>query len=95
MGSSRIAIIWSFSLATSVWSIASAQQVAPAATQATFEVASVRRNTSGTGGMGFNIQPGGRFTALNMPVAWLIETAYGLGPSPVGRWPVMDTYGAF
>jgi uncharacterized protein (TIGR03435 family) len=29
--------------------------------------------------MGFNIQPGGRVTALNIPLAWLIEAAYGLG----------------
>ena len=75
----RILVIWSVALAVCLCHHVAAQQEVPTDTQVTFEVASVRRNVSGTGGMGFNIQPGGRFTAMNMPLAWLIEAAYGLG----------------
>jgi len=79
MLSSRISVIWSVALALCLCTSGAAQQQVPADTHVTFEVASVRRNVSDTGGMGFNIQPGGRFTALNIPLAWLIEAAYGLG----------------
>lgn len=58
----------------------------------TFEVASVRPNTSGAGGGGINIQPGGRVTALNVPLLWLIESAYGLGHHQLEGGPAwMDT----
>ena len=59
----------------------------------TFEVASVRPNTSGAGGSGgINIQPGGRVTALNVPLLWLIESAYGLGHHQLEGGPAwMDT----
>jgi uncharacterized protein (TIGR03435 family) len=56
-----------------------AQQPERSASKATFEVASVRPNISGDGGGGINLQPGGRFSALNIPLVWLIESAYGLG----------------
>ena len=59
--------------------IASAQEVNRSKQGPTFEVASVRPNTSGDGGGGINIQPGGRVTALNVPLLWLIESAYGPG----------------
>lgn len=45
----------------------------------TFEVASVRPNNSVSGQMGVSIQPGGRFTATNVTLAMLIESAYDLG----------------
>ena len=43
-----------------------------------FEVASVRENTNDDGKVMFGIQPGGRFTAVNVPLAALILQAYGL-----------------
>ena len=41
-----------------------------------FEVASVRPNTSGDGMIRLGIQPGGRFTATNVPLRVLIRNAY-------------------
>ena len=73
-------ILLSTTLVAIAWPVASAQQVdRPQHDGPTFEVASVRPNTSGVGGAGINIQPGGRVTALNVPLLWLIESAYGLG----------------
>ena len=73
-------ILLSTTFVAIAWPIASAQQVdRPQQDGPTFEVASVRPNTSGVGGAGINIQPGGRVTALNVPLLWLIESAYGLG----------------
>jgi len=73
-------ILLSTTLVAIAWPVASAQQVdRPQQDGPTFEVASVRPNTSGVGGAGINIQPGGRVTALNVPLLWLIESAYGLG----------------
>jgi uncharacterized protein (TIGR03435 family) len=43
-----------------------------------FEVASVKPNNSGDGNIRFGIQPGGRFTAVNVPVRQLIIFAYQL-----------------
>jgi uncharacterized protein (TIGR03435 family) len=44
-----------------------------------FEVASVKPNKSTTFGLvGFETLPGGRFKATNMPLRWIITTAYGL-----------------
>lgn len=56
---------------------------APASTEPrpTFEVASVRLNTSGTNHVAMGMQPGGRFTAVNMPLALLIRSAYRLQES--------------
>jgi uncharacterized protein (TIGR03435 family) len=41
-----------------------------------FEVASVRPNTSGDGMVRLGIQPGGRFTATNVPLRVLVRNAY-------------------
>lgn len=46
-----------------------------------FEVASVRLNTSGTNFLSMGTQPGGRFEAINMPLALLIRSAYRLQES--------------
>ena len=43
-----------------------------------FEVASVRPNTSGNPGQRVEMQPGGRYTVINMPLRNLIINAYGL-----------------
>jgi uncharacterized protein (TIGR03435 family) len=53
-----------------------AQQDAP--TNHTFEVASVRENTSSDMKIGIGIQPGGRFNAVGVPLWELIRIAYGL-----------------
>ena len=49
-------------------------QAVPAPT--TFDVASVRRNTSGGGGSQFQIMPGGQFRAVNATVRQLVQAAY-------------------
>jgi len=49
---------------------------APAAAPTTFDVASVRKNTSGGGGAQFQIFPGGQFRAANATVRQLVQAAY-------------------
>jgi uncharacterized protein (TIGR03435 family) len=54
-------------------------QAPPASTdKPKFEVASVRQNTADDGKVMIGIQPGGRFTAVNVPLWDLIRQAYGL-----------------
>lgn len=48
------------------------------AQQPSFEVAAVRRNTSGDGFTGLQMQPGGRLTFTNAPVRMLITRAYNV-----------------
>jgi uncharacterized protein (TIGR03435 family) len=48
----------------------------PPAGSPTFEVASVRPNTSGDGRVMIGLQPGGRYTATNVPLRLLIRNAY-------------------
>ena len=55
-------------------SLLAAQETAPP--RPSFEVASVKRNLSLEGGT-MGIQAGGRFSATNAPVFWLIMNAYG------------------
>src|SRR5215217_3744884 len=45
---------------------------------ATFEVASVKPNSTGASNVNVDIQPSGRFTAINAPVRELIRMAYQL-----------------
>src|ERR1051325_2017944 len=49
-----------------------------AAQDPTFEVASVKQNTSGEGGQFIRMMPGNRFNATNMPPRGLITLAYQL-----------------
>jgi uncharacterized protein (TIGR03435 family) len=48
----------------------------------TFEVASVKPNTSGEAATSFRLQPGGGFRAINMRLRDLIAMAYGPPPLP-------------
>src|SRR6188508_2982567 len=43
-----------------------------------FEVASIKPNKSGDGRVMLGVQPGGRFTATNVPLRLLIRNAYQL-----------------
>jgi uncharacterized protein (TIGR03435 family) len=56
--------------------IAVAGVLAQAPASPTFEVASVKANTSGELGIMIDVQPGARFTAKNSPLLLLIHTAY-------------------
>jgi uncharacterized protein (TIGR03435 family) len=63
-----------------------AQNPAPAS-KPSFEVASVKQNKSGEGFIRFGLQPGGRFTAQNVPVRELIRFAYNLQPFQIEGGP--------
>jgi uncharacterized protein (TIGR03435 family) len=52
-----------------------------------FEVASVKLNRSLTGKSGGGFQPGGRFSAENLPLRLLIQMAYG-DPRPLSRFQI-------
>lgn len=65
----------------------------------TFEVASIKPNTSGTNQRQFNVEPNGRFTAINVPLFDLVRFAYAqrgpdgiLGPLPPNRLSVARTW---
>mgnify|MGYP003297018792 CR=1 FL=1 len=47
-------------------------------TKPSFEVASVKPNNSGAGSSSTRTEPGGRFTATNVPLRLLIRNAYQL-----------------
>ena len=55
--------------------------MAPAEPKPKFEVASVRENTSGSNQVSISMQPGGRFTAVNMPLVILMRSAFRLQDS--------------
>ena len=67
-------MIAAFLCAATVW----AQSPPATNTNLKFEVASVKPNTSGDGRMMIGVQPGGRYTATNMPLRLLIRNAYGI-----------------
>jgi uncharacterized protein (TIGR03435 family) len=73
-------------LAALVTSPRVAAQTASAPPQ--FEVASVKPNKSGPGPQRIGIQPGGRFTATNIPVRDLISIAYGQ-PQPLANFQII------
>jgi uncharacterized protein (TIGR03435 family) len=47
-----------------------------------FDAASIKANTSGSGASTIGFEQGGRFLAVNMPVASLIQTAYATAAVP-------------
>ena len=51
-------------------------QAPPAGAPLAFEVASIKANKSGTPQVMISMQPGGRFTATNVPLRLLIRNAY-------------------
>jgi uncharacterized protein (TIGR03435 family) len=64
-----------------------AQSAAPAPGSQAFEVASVKPNKSGDGRISIQMQPGGRFTATNLPLRELIRMAYGVQNSQLVGGP--------
>ena len=64
-----------------------AQAPAPPGDKPKFEVASVRPNTSNDGKVMLGVQPGGRFTAVNVPAWDLIRQAYSLQRSQIVGGP--------
>jgi uncharacterized protein (TIGR03435 family) len=67
-------------LAVTSVTVVVAQSTAPPEPEASrFEVASVRAAQGASGGM-INTQPGGRFIVVNMSLASVITTAYGIRP---------------
>jgi uncharacterized protein (TIGR03435 family) len=65
--------------------IASAYSQTPVRPQ--FEVVSVKKNTAAPGLVDLHFYPGGRFTAVNMPLSLLIDMAYGVGTAQEHRTP--------
>ena len=65
----------------------SAQTPASPSALPAFDVASIKPNTSGDGGMFSAFQPGGRFVATNMTVRTLIRSAYGT-PEPLPEFRI-------
>jgi uncharacterized protein (TIGR03435 family) len=59
----------------------------PATPRRAFEVASIKRNTSGTAGESMHIQRGGRFDVQNMPVRYIIWNAYRLSDYQISGGP--------
>src|SRR5262245_12125960 len=78
-----VAAILATTAASSPWVVA---QTPPTSPQ--FEVASVKPNKSGPGPMRIGFQPGGRFTAMNVPVRDLISLAYGQ-PQPLPNFQII------
>jgi len=70
----------------------------PQATQAVFDVASVKENKSGSLGGGFRQEPG-RFTVTNLDLRWILQFACGVreyqlvnAPSGTRRYDVAATF---
>src|SRR5687767_12649984 len=62
---------------------------------AVFEVASIKRNTSGEGFILMGMQPGGRLTMVNVPARQLIVRAYQVQPYQVFGGPSWITSDRF
>jgi uncharacterized protein (TIGR03435 family) len=66
---------------------ARAQSQNPAAGRPSFEVASVKQNKSADRRVQIGLQPGGRFTATNVPLRMLIRNAYQLQDAQIISGP--------
>ena len=71
-------------LLTLAVSLARAQ--VPGPTDVAFEVVSIKRNTSPAGSRA-RLEPGGRFTAVGVPILQLIRQAYGVLETQIGPVP--------
>jgi uncharacterized protein (TIGR03435 family) len=72
-----------------------AQPASPAATGPTFDVISIKPNTSNAGGFSTRLLPGGGYGLVNGPVRLLIGSAYpGLQSEPEGLppWAITDRF---
>src|SRR5687767_6509595 len=70
-------------------------QTTPATASLAFDVASIKRNTSGSMAMSMNQTPGGDVTVVNSPIRMLITSAYGtLQADPIGLpdWTRTERY---
>lgn len=69
---------------------------APASADApVFTVVSIKPNTSGSGRSNLDLQPGGRFIAINVALVGLVRVAYGDdGPLTQDRLAVSETWAA-
>jgi uncharacterized protein (TIGR03435 family) len=70
-------------------------QVAPPADTPSFEVASIKKNTSGEGFITMGMPPGGRLTMINFPVRQMIVRAYQVQPYQVSGGPSWITSDRF
>ena len=59
--------------------------------QTAFEVASIKPNVSGDHRIGFQIAPGGRFTATNVTAKMLMQQAYGIKDFQISGAPTPMT----
>src|SRR5262245_47746263 len=90
MARHRPSILVGTALAAALWGVAPlllAQQ-ATGDLNPSFEVASVKHNKSGDTGVRILFQPGGRFTAENITLQFLISAAYG-DPRPLADFQIV------
>jgi uncharacterized protein (TIGR03435 family) len=92
MRKSAVRVAMLIAVVAGVTPLARAQSPTPPL-EAQFEVASIKPNTSGSIRTSLDLQPGGRFIALNVSVMMLVNFAYGddgpLGPNRLalsGAW---------
>jgi uncharacterized protein (TIGR03435 family) len=75
--------------------VALAVQLSAQSSAPTFEVASIRRNTSGEPFIGARMDPGGRMNFTNFPLRQLIIRAYGVQPFQIIGGPEWQTSDRF
>jgi len=78
---------FALTLMTSTGQVGAQDAAAPEGPAPVFEVASVKPNKSGEGFIRFGMQPGGRFTAQNVPMRELIRFAYNVQPFQIEGGP--------
>jgi bla regulator protein blaR1 len=90
MGVGRSSVAWGIALLALLGSAATSGLARQAADgqNPSFEVASVKRNTSSSPGVRLFFQPGGRFVADNVTLQFLIAAAYG-DPRPLADFQII------